>query len=87
MDDEILSNESVSFLKESDILGYNKTEYVLPAQTILTVAICTAGILANSLIVMVVLLGSLRNLVIMNLLLALAIIENLIVYTIISKCI
>ena len=63
------------FLDEN-ILKFNNTRSALPGLTTLTVAICIAGILANSIIIIVVLFGSLRKYVIMNLLLALAIIEN-----------
>ena len=71
-----ITNGSLFFFNRSDVNKYNKAEYTLPGSTILTLTICTAGIVANSLIIIVVLFGSLRKYVIMNLLLALAITEN-----------
>ena len=81
MDKEITS----FFLNGSDIIKYNKTESLLPGSTVLTVTICTGGILANSLIIIVVLFGSLRNFVIMNLLLALAFADSFYLLVIIQK--
>ena len=72
----MISNDSFLILDKTDVLKYNNTGSAFPSTTILTVTICTAGILANSLIIIVVLFGSLRNYIIMNLLLALAIVEN-----------
>ena len=71
----MIPNSSFMFLDEN-ILKYNNTRSALPGLTTLSVTICIAGILANSIIIIVVLFGSLRKYVIMNLLLALATIEN-----------
>ena len=81
----MISNASFLILDETEVLKNNNTGPALLGTTILTVTICTAGILANSLIIIVVLFGSLRNYVIMNLLLALAIIENVYLLTNIEK--
>ena len=82
-----IDKEMSSFvlLNGSTVITNNSSEFTLPAWTILTVAICSVGFLANSLIIIVILCGSLRNYVIMNLLLALAIIENLYLLVIIEK--
>ena len=84
MDKEITETSFFS-LNGEDVIKYNNTETLLPGSTILTVTICTGGILANSLIIIVVLFGSLRNFVIMNLLLALAITDSLYLLVIIQK--
>ena len=81
----MIPNDSFLILDETEVLKNNNTGPALLGTTILTVTICTAGILANSLIIIVVLFGSLRNYVIMNLLLALAIIENVYLLTNIEK--
>ena len=73
----MVSNNSFFFTNESDVPKYNLTGSTMPDSTIMTVTICIAGLLANSIIIIVVLCSSLRNYVIMNLLLVLAITENL----------
>ena len=81
-----MDNDITSFcLNGSDITKYNNTETLLPGSTLLTVTICTGGILANILIIIVVLFGSLRNFVIMNLLLALAFADSFYLLVIIQK--
>ena len=80
-----MTNSSFVLLNSSDVLTHNSTEFTLPAWTILTVAICSVGFLANSLIIIVILCGSLTHFVIMNLLLALATVENLYLLVIIEK--
>ena len=60
----MISNDSFLILDETEVLENNNTGPALLGTTILTVTICTAGILANSLIIIVVLFGSLRNYVI-----------------------
>ena len=85
MDNEINSNGSFVYLNSTTGLVYNNTESALSALTILILTICTAGILANSLIIIVVLFGSLRKYVIMNLFLALATVENLYLLITIEK--
>ena len=84
MDKEIIETSFFS-INGSDVMKYNNTKFLLPGSTILTVTICTGGILANSLIIIVVLFGSLRNFVIMNLRLALAITDSLYLLVIIQK--
>ena len=77
MDSNVVSNNSFFFTNESDVPKYNLTGSTMPGSTIMTVTICIAGLLANGIIIIVVLCSSLRNYVIMNLLLVLAITENL----------
>ena len=79
------SNNSFFVTDEPDVIEYNLTESTMPGSTVLTVTICIAGLLANSLIIIVVLYGSLKNLVIMNLLLALAVTDNLYLMFIVEK--
>ena len=80
-----MANTSFSLFNGSDVIKYNSTEFTLPAWTILTVTTCIVGFLANSLIIIVILCGSLTHFVIMNLLLALATIENLYLLVVIEK--
>ena len=68
-----------------NVLTYNNTGSAQPGSTVLTISSRTAVILANSPIIIVVVFGSLRNYVIMNLLLALAIVENVYLLIIIEK--
>ena len=81
----MVSNNSFFVTDEPDVIEYNLTESTMPGSTVLTVTICIAGFLANSLIIIVVLYGSLKNLVIMNLLLALAVTDNLYLMFIVEK--
>ena len=60
--------------ESSDIVDHDIT---VPVSTIVTVTMCIVGIFGNSLVIAVVLLGSLRSSVFMNLLMALAISEIL----------
>ena len=85
MNDDMISYGSFISINGTPTLKHNNTRSTLPSSTILTLTICTVGILANSLIIIVVLFGSLRKYVIMNLLLALAITENVYLLVTIEK--
>ena len=85
MGDDMISNDSFLFLDESDDLKYNNTGSALPGTSFATAAICLAGFLANSIIIIVILCGSLRKYVIMNLLLELAMTDNVYLLLTIEK--
>ena len=73
-----MSNNSQLFLNTTQVLTEN---YLLvsppPLLTIIRVTVCSIGILANSLVIFVVVQGSLRKSVFMNLLMVLAIFDSL----------
>ena len=83
--DDYTTDGSFIFLNETLNLKHNNTGSELTGSTMLTVSTWTVGILANSLIIIVVLFGSLRKYVIMNLLLALPITENVYLLVTIEK--
>ena len=84
MDNVANANYSMTQFNQTDAT-YNGTFPSFSSTTIVTVTVCSAGMLANSLVILVVLFGSLQKSVFMNLLMLLAISENFYLLTIIEN--
>ena len=84
MDNETISNVLQFMYNESDIqpMEFNATvKFMMPAMTIEFIIICSLGILENSLIIAVIVFTSLMTSVFMNLVMMLAISDNLCLLT------
>ena len=66
-------NDTLFVLNTTSTVGHNEfLPYPFPASTLVTVTVCTFGILANVLVIFTILFSSLRTSVIMNLIMSLA---------------
>ena len=78
-------NKEIVFLSNrTEVDKYNHTFFSLPATTITTVTLCSLGIIANTLVIIVVLFGNLKKSVFNYLLMMLAISENFLLSTVIA---
>ena len=84
MDNVANANYSMTQFNQTDVT-YNGTFPSFSSTTIVTVTVCSAGMLANNLIILVVLFGYLQKSVFINLLMMLAISENFYLLTIIEN--
>ena len=76
MEIETTFNSSLFFYNETTIQGQNHSlQFSSPALTIMTLTICSVGIMANSIVISVITLTSLRTSVFMNLVMILAIFD------------
>ena len=78
MANEILLNDTTAMITDVPLFQLNNTLIsTLPFSSIVAMVYCTVGLIANSLVVVVIIWGSLRSSVFMTVLLALAIADNL----------
>ena len=76
MEIETTLNSSLFFYNETTIPGQNHSlQFSSPALTIITLTICSVGIMANSIVISVITLSSLKTSVFMNLVMILAIFD------------
>ena len=74
-------SDSLLFIHTTD--GNNTLLSPVPLSTIVTVTVCSFGILANFLVILVIILSSLRTSVFMNLIMCLAIVDNMFLFAVI----
>ena len=85
MEKETIFNSSLFSYNETTITGQNHSVYFpLPAWNIIHLTICSGGIIANSFVIYVVTFSSLRTSVFMNLVMILAIFDNLFLLSVIN---
>ena len=78
-------NDTLFVLNTTNAIGQTDSlPYPFPASTIVTVTVCSFGILANVLVIFTILFSSLRTSVFMNLILSLAIFDSLYLVIIIN---
>ena len=78
MENETLFNNTTTMTTDMPLIYMNSTViYTLPFTSVVTLVYCIIGLIANALVIIVILWGSLRSSVFMTVLLALAIADNL----------
>ena len=78
-------NDTLSLLNTTSAVGQNGTlPYPFPISTIVTVTVCSFGLLANFLVISIIVFSSLRTSVFMNLIVSLAIFDSLYLMIIIN---
>ena len=78
-------NDTLSILNTTSAVGQNGTlPYPFPVSTIVTVTVCSFGILANFLVISIIVFSSLRTSVFMNLIMSLAIFDSIYLMIIIN---
>ena len=78
-------NDTLSILNTTSAVGQNGTlPYPFPISTIVTVTVCSFGILANFLVISIIVFSSLRTSVFMNLIMSLAIFDSIYLMIIIN---